>query len=135
MHLSRRSFIGLTLLGLTRKSGRIVTGGFVHESAALGHALRDRLPFPAPREARRTKVVIIGGGIAGLSAAWRLRRSGLTDFALLEMEAQAGGNARSGDNGATAFPWAAHYVPVPGPRATLARELFAELGVLKPDGT
>jgi hypothetical protein len=70
-----------------------------------------------------------------LSAAWRLRKAGLTDFALLEMEADAGGNARSGDNGATEFPWAAHYVPVPGPRATLARELFAELGLLKPDGT
>ena len=45
------------------------------------------------------------------------------------MEATAGGNARSGRNEATAFPWAAHYVPVPGPRATLVRELFEELGV------
>ncbi len=29
------------------------------------------------------------------------------------------------------YPWAAHYVPVPGPKATYVRELFEELGVLK----
>ena len=51
------------------------------------------------------------------------------------MESEAGGNARSGETSATEYPWAAHYVPVPGPRATLVRELFAELGVLKPDGS
>jgi glycine/D-amino acid oxidase-like deaminating enzyme len=136
--LTRREFLGasgLTLLGLTRKSGRVIAGGFVHESASLGHALRDRAPFPAPRELRRVHVVIVGSGIGGLSAAWRLRKSGLTDVAVLEMEADAGGNARSGENQTTAFPWAAHYVPVPGPRATLVRELFADLGVLRPDGT
>ena len=30
-----------------------------------------------------------------------------------------------------AYPWAAHYVPVPDASATLVRELFEELGVLK----
>jgi hypothetical protein len=30
----------------------------------------------------------------------------------------------------SAFPWGAHYVPVPGPRAELVRLLFAEMGVL-----
>jgi glycine/D-amino acid oxidase-like deaminating enzyme len=29
------------------------------------------------------------------------------------------------------FPWAAHYVPVPGTESTLVRELFADLGVLR----
>ncbi len=133
--LTRREFVGLTLLGLTRKSGRVITGGFVHDSAALGHQIRDRVAFPAPRESRRAQVVIVGGGIAGLSAAWRLAKAGLSDLAVLEMEPEAGGNARSGETSATAYPWAAHYVPVPGPRATLVRELFAELGVLKPDGS
>ena len=74
-------------------------------------------------------LVIVGGGIAGLSAAWRLRRRGFHDFVLLEMEPEAGGNARSGSNAISAYPWAAHYVPVPGPNAPLVRELFEQLGV------
>ena len=74
-------------------------------------------------------IVIVGGGIAGLSAAWRLAKRGLRDFVLLEMEPQAGGNARWGENEVSAFPWAAHYVPVPGRTAGLVRELFADLGV------
>ena len=50
------------------------------------------------------------------------------------MQDESGGNARSGRNDVSAFPWAAHYVPVPDERATYVRELFTELGVLGPDG-
>jgi hypothetical protein len=73
--------------------------------------------------------------MAGLSAAWRLQQRGFDRFVLLEMSEQAGGNSRSGQNETTAYPWGAHYVPIPDQRATYVRELFAELGVLKPDGT
>ncbi len=73
----------------------------------------------------------MGGGIAGLSAAWRLNKRGFKDFVLLEMNQQPGGNSRWGENEVTAYPWAAHYVPVPGPKATYVRELFEEIGVLK----
>src|SRR5262249_43551850 len=79
-------------------------------------------------------LVIVGGGIAGLSAAWWMRRHGFKDFVLLEMNEQAGGNARWGENEITAYPWAAHYVPVPGAKAVCLRELFADLGVLKENG-
>ncbi|MBI3694880.1 MAG: twin-arginine translocation pathway signal protein, partial [Acidobacteria bacterium] len=34
-------------------------------------------------------------------------------------------------NEVSAYPWAAHYVPVPGKRTTLVRELFEDLGVLR----
>jgi glycine/D-amino acid oxidase-like deaminating enzyme len=122
------------LLGLDRKSGPRITGGWVNESAALGHRLRDRAPMPAPRRRVRVPVVIVGGGIAGLSAAWQLERHGFRDYVLLEMESEAGGNSRAGENVVSRYPWAAHYVPVPGPRATLARELFRELGVLTDAG-
>ena len=122
------------LLGLGRKSGPRITGGWVHENAALGHRLRDRAPMPAPRRRVRVPVVIVGGGIAGLSAAWQLDRKGFRDYVLLEMEPEAGGNSRGGENAVSRYPWAAHYVPVPGPRATLARELFRDLGVLTDAG-
>jgi glycine/D-amino acid oxidase-like deaminating enzyme len=75
-------------------------------------------------------MVIVGGGVAGLSAAWELDRKGFRDFVLLEMEQQAGGNSRWGENAVSRYPWAAHYVPVPKPESTFVRELLTEFGVL-----
>jgi hypothetical protein len=134
LNFSRRKFLrtgSAALIGLSLKSEKQIEGSFVNEAAAAGHLLRDRTPFPAPRQIIKIPLVIVGGGISGLSAAWRLRKSGFRDFVLLEMNAQAGGNARWGENEITAYPWAAHYVPVPGPQAIYVRELFTDLGVLK----
>jgi len=134
LKLGRRKFLGLgsaALAGLSLKSEKKVEGGFVNDSFQMGHLLRDRIAFPAAKRVEKVPVVIVGGGIAGLSAAWRLRKRGFTDFVLLEMNAQPGGNARWSENEITAYPWAAHYVPVPGPKAEYVRELFEDLGVLK----
>ncbi len=119
------------LAGLTAKAQRPVAGGFVNDAFATGHRIRDHASFASPARRETFPIVIVGGGMAGLSAAWRLQKRGFQDFVLLEMEAQAGGNSRWGENGITAYPWAAHYVPVPGRGATLVRELFEELGVLQ----
>jgi len=132
--MNRRQFLGLSsaaLVGLSHKSDRPIAGSFVNDSFQAGHLLRDHASFPAPKRIEKVGVVIVGGGIAGLSAAWRLRKRGFTDFVLLEMNETAGGNARWGENEITAYPWAAHYVPVPGPKAIYVRELFEDLGVLK----
>jgi len=134
LKLGRRKFLGFgsaALVGLSLKSERKIEGSFVNDSFQMGHLLRDRASFPAPKRTERFPVVIVGGGIAGLSAAWRLRKRGFSDFVLLEMNAQPGGNARWGENEITVYPWAAHYVPVPGPKAEYVRELFEDLGVLK----
>jgi len=131
---TRRKFLqtaSAALVGLTAKGGQSIAGSFVNDSFQLGHQLRDRANFPRPRQVLKRSVVIVGGGIAGLSSAWRLQKKGFTDFVLLEMNEQAGGNSRWGENEITAYPWAAHYVPVPGPQAIYVRELFEELGVLK----
>ncbi|MGC4081298.1 MAG: FAD-dependent oxidoreductase [Vicinamibacterales bacterium] len=127
--ISRRQFLSAALIGLVPKSGPRLAGGFVFESQVIGHQIRDRVPFPTPRVTRQSPIVIVGGGIAGLSAAWRLLRHGVTDFVVLEMESVPGGNARSGSNDVSAFPWGAHYVPVPGRSAGLVRELFTDLGL------
>lgn len=37
------------------------------------------------------KVIVVGAGIAGLAAAWELRRAGVTDVTILESERRAGG--------------------------------------------
>jgi len=134
LKLGRRKFLengSAALIGLSLKSEKRIEGSFVNDSFQMGHLLRDRVAFPSPKRTERFPVVIVGGGIAGLSAAWRLRKRGFTDFVLLEMNAQPGGNARWGENEITAYPWAAHYVPVPGPKAVYVRELFEDLGVLK----
>ncbi len=74
--------------------------------------------------------MIAGGGIAGLSAAWKLRKSGVEDFVVLELESEAGGNSRFGSNAATSYPWGAHYVPLPSKESRAVRELFQDLGVI-----
>ncbi len=137
--LSRRDFLaaaGLApaLLAMTRKGGQSIAGDFVDDNSGIGHALRDGASFPRAREQRRVAVAIVGGGIGGLSAAWRLDARGLRDWLLLELADEPGGNARSGQSDAGRFPWGAHYLPVPGVAATHVRDLMRELGVLGADG-
>jgi glycine/D-amino acid oxidase-like deaminating enzyme len=123
--------MGAALVGLLPKSDPPITGSFVYESQNWGHRLRDRASSPAPGETISVPVVIVGGGIAGLSAAWRMEKRGFHDFVLLEAEKEAGGNSRWGQNDVSAYPWAAHYLPVPNKKAALVRELCEEFGLLK----
>ncbi len=94
-----------------------VPGKIMGASAAAGHRLRgDHARFAQPpRQTHHCEYVIVGGGVAGLSAARRLKAGGVESFCVLELEAQAGGNASSGHNGITANPWGAHYLPLPNP--------------------
>jgi glycine/D-amino acid oxidase-like deaminating enzyme len=128
---TRRRFLSAALVGLPLKAERHISGSFVNESQLSGHKLRDRVAFPSPKRTIRIPVVIVGGGMAGLSAAWRLDKKGFRDFVLLEMDPQAGGNSRSGENEISPYPWAAHYVPVPNKEAVFVRELMEEFGVLR----
>lgn len=125
------------LLGLNRK-GHVVRGGYVDDDAAAGHALRDgTATLPAGRPERRVAVAIVGGGIGGLSTAWRLDALGLTDWTLLELGARVGGNARSAEYpglGGQRAPWGAHYLPVPAEDAVHVRALCRELGILGANG-
>src|SRR5438045_3640297 len=129
--VNRRCFLSAALIGLTSKAERYIDGSYVNEGFPLGHHLRDGQAFPRATDTQRIPVVIVGGGIAGLSAAWRLHKKGFREFILLEMDAHAGGNARWGENAITRFPWAAHYVPVPNPESTFVKELFEDLGILE----
>src|SRR5262245_34852649 len=109
------------------KPARPITGSFVGASFDIGHLLRGGT-IPAPSNSRRVGVAIIGGGVAGLSAGWRFARKGFSDFEILELEPETGGNARCGENHVTAYPWGAQYVPLPKAETVFVRVLFVELG-------
>ncbi len=98
--------------GCTRRS-LPPDGELLRTSFRAGHAIRDRKLTPSPSSLEDVTVVIVGGGIAGLSAAWRFLESGFDDFVLLDLEDEPGGTARGGSRGGFAYPWGAHYVPVP----------------------
>ncbi len=67
--------------------------------------------------------------MAGLSAARALRLQGMDDFALLELEDSAGGNARAGQIAGITHPLGAHYLPVPGDSAPEVQDFLEELGL------
>lgn len=78
----------------------------------------------------RAAVVIAGAGVAGLSAAWALERAGLRDFVLLDLEDEAGGTSVAGANTVSAYPWGAHYVPVPSATNRPLIALLEEVGAV-----
>lgn len=137
--MQRRGFLGaLAVGGLVPLAAcmpavpPLPPGELLGPSPALGHRLRDG-GLPVPTETLQVPVLIVGGGIGGLSAAWKLSRAGFADYLLAEMESGTGGNSRAGINATGAYPLGAHYLPLPGREATATRELLAELGVLKGD--
>lgn len=138
--MNRREFIASTLAagagslaGCAAPSSPPLPPGELYGAALdLGHLLREP-KFPPPSETRRVPVAIVGAGIGGLAAGWKLAKSGFADFLMVELEAEAGGNSRAGRNAVSAYPWGAHYLPLPTREASAVRELLAELGVLQGD--
>ncbi len=108
-------------------------GEIVGASDTFGHRLRDGLRIePAAESWERAGVVIVGGGIAGLSAAWRFLKAGFEDFVLLELEPAPGGTARSGERGGVVpYPWGAHYIPAPLKENRALVGLLDELGIIE----
>jgi hypothetical protein len=106
-------------------------GEIVGVSEGIGHLIRDGLR-PEPASWERAGVVIVGGGVAGLAAAWRLLRAGVEDFVLLELELVPGGTARSGEaHGVVPYPWGAHYLPAPLKENRALVGLLDEMSVLE----
>lgn len=145
MTLHRRELIAAFLgaavahAGCKRRAANVaqVPGELVDRAVQTGHLLREGPP-KLTNDVRSVDVLIVGGGVAGLSAAWRLRGGGVRDLLLVELESELGGTSRSGRNAVSAHPWGAHYLPAPlhdrGPVARLLREMGLFEGV-REDGT
>ena len=112
-----------------------ILGSFTGVQPARGHLLRDGPAggkgWPTPSRTYKTRVLIAGGGVAGLAAARALRLQGMNDFVLLELEDSAGGNSRGGDVAGLPCPLGAHYLPLPGEDAPEVQNLLEELGLRK----
>jgi predicted NAD/FAD-dependent oxidoreductase len=107
------------------------TGGWVGADVELGHRLRDRgaAGLSEPALQRRAGALVVGAGVAGLGAARALMRAGVDDVRVFDLEAAAGGNSRAHAIGGIACPLGAHYLPLPGERATEVIELLEEFGL------
>jgi predicted NAD/FAD-binding protein len=128
--LSRRHVLASAAAALVGcDSSREIQGDFTGINHMRGHLLRDTKAWPVPAALHKTRVLIAGGGVAGLAAARALRLRGMDDFALLELEDEAGGNARGGAVEGIACPLGAHYLPLPGDDAPEVQDLLEELGL------
>lgn len=115
-----------------RDATRDFDGEIVGASDDFGHRLRDKPNIAVPEDRwERVGVVIVGGGVAGLTAAWRFTKSGFHDFILIELEPAPGGTSRSGTSPIVAYPWGAHYIPAPMKENRALVELLEEMGVLE----
>lgn len=135
--MKRREFLASCLAAAAAGCGPpaqpgLPPGDLLGSNFDSGHRLREPR-FSSAVETRRVPVLIVGAGIGGLSAAWRLERAGFRDYALLELEAAAGGNSRHGQNAVSAYPLGAHYLPLPTRESRAVRELLADLGALQGD--
>ena len=126
------SFVGDR--GLHAESSRYeIAGGFANPDPAIAHMVRGEAGephFPPSREPL-FDVAIVGGGISGLCAAWKLRRSGVERIVLLEAAAQLGGTSISGQWQGVPFPWGAHYINIPPQEADCVHEVLGDIGIIE----
>ena len=136
--LSRRQFFG----ALAAAGGWAAWGGcaqprppipgrIVNAGPPRGHLLRDARSWAdfAPAD-HACDIAIVGGGISGLAAAWKLRQAGVERILLFDLEDQLGGTSRSGQWGDQAFPWGAHYINIPPAEADCIHEILQDIGVI-----
>jgi monoamine oxidase len=138
---SRREFVagllGVAVAELACRGAapRLPDGELLLPGKLAGHRLRDAA-FGTPETAglpeRRVQVAVVGGGVAGLSAAWWLERAGVRDTLLLELDDVPGGTSQSGTSALTRYPWGAHYIVAPRPEQAHLIRLLSELSALEP---
>ena len=108
-----------------------IPGRIVNEGTPHGHLLRDVhswVDFAAAEGA--CDIAIVGGGISGLAAAWKLRQAGVEQIRLLDLDDQLGGTSRSGQWGDRVFPWGARYIHIPPAEADCIHEILQDLSVI-----
>lgn len=137
--MDRRSFLSLAgAAGVTALSGaglyrwQEIDPALRYPGRDEGHFLRDRRALPPPSQVIEADVVILGSGVAALTAAWKLGREGQRKVLMIDGP-EPFGNAAGGRFGGLAYPTGAHYLPLPSPEAVHVREMLADLGIIERD--
>ncbi|WP_114781676.1 NAD(P)-binding protein [Botryobacter ruber] len=104
--------LGRYLTACSPSRPKPIAGKLQGPSFKAGHLLRKGISV-IPEEIEAVDVVIVGGGVSGLSANRWLHQNSSAKVVLLELEDQPGGNAVAGRNKYTAYPWGAHYLTLP----------------------
>lgn len=97
-----------------------------------GHTLREQKHWPAPTETLETDVLILGSGVAALTAAWQLNKHGHNNSLMIDGP-QPYGNAAGGQMQEYTYPTGSHYLPLPSPESTHIRELLHDTGIILRD--
>ncbi|CCH52169.1 hypothetical protein BN8_01143 [Fibrisoma limi BUZ 3] len=124
---------GVNVSGCTSaRSISHIQGGMTGANHQAGHRLRavNELAKLPVSDRLTTDVLIAGGGVAGLSARRWLERLGVVDTLLLEMDGQTGGNAAYGRNSVSAYPYGAHYLPIPDLRNQELLDFLSESKII-----
>ncbi len=138
--LRRRALLGAGVasaawpLSACRSEAPHTPARWVGNTPERGHRLRAPLPALATAAPpQRVGALVLGGGVAGLSALRALKAAGVADAALLELEDSVGGNSRGHLMSGQPCPMGAHYLPVPGPAAREVSEWLHEIGLMRFD--
>jgi monoamine oxidase len=146
MSSSRRDFIKFVVVGsvaagcpvdttlLSSSDSKHAASPLVQgEHYEICHQVRDGHQFERPDATRKADIVIIGGGVAGLSAAYFLRGK---DWLLLEKEDHFGGNAYEEEYGGQPFATGSAYAYRNDEGDQLAKEIGLNLlPINNPDPT
>ena len=88
-----------------------IGGSFANPNPVPGHAVRaatlDLSRYPQSNE-DPYDAIVVGGGISGLAALWKLKNAGIERVLLLELGARCGGTSLGGKIDGMGFPWGAH---------------------------
>ena len=139
--LSRRRFLSLLAGGGAMAWGGCrsepalqptVSGSIVNSGPPRGHMMRQITGWSDFRhELPPCELAVVGGGISGLAAAWKLRRSGIDRMLLIDLEDALGGTSRSGERDGLIFPWGAHYIHIPPREADCIHQILGDLGIIE----
>lgn len=134
---SRRSFLkasffvglGTSFLYSCKEIGNRIFLKLTGTNHILAHRLRFK-DFPKPSENIDISYLIIGAGVTGLSAAYKLKSSGIEDFIVIDLEDEVGGNSRAGENEYSKYPIGAHYLPIPNASNIALLQFLESCGII-----
>lgn len=141
--MNRKNF--LRLVGVLGAGAILTPAILLSSNKSFSYPLRSLLPLHlrghrlrkafnekdfSEAEISEKEVVIVGGGVSGLSSAYFLEKQNISDYVLLEMNDHLGGNAAASQTKGNKFPLGAHYLSLPNPSNIHLIDFLKELKLI-----